>query len=303
MSAGPAFLGDALGPRGRRRVLIASALSGVMLAAAAAWAVNRLADRGQLEARLWSRYLDPGVPGYLWEGLANTLRLALVSMGLALAAGFVLAIGRLARNRILRFAAGAWIEFFRGMPLVLLMLFNLLGAPKLGLDLTPFTAAALALVLYNSAVLAEILRAGILSLEAGQRHAALAVGLSEGQAMRLVIAPQAIRRMVPAMVSQLVTLLKDTSLAAIVTYEELLRRFQLASGATVDLRSTNLQGVVLAAMVFVVVNLCLSLLARRLEVRQRRRYRTGGIAVGGVEELAVLDVAAEAQHPEGRALR
>jgi glutamate transport system permease protein len=148
-------------------------------------------------------------------------------------------------------------------------------------------AATIALALYNSAILAEIFRAGILSLDRGQREAALAVGLSEGQAMRAVILPQAVRRMVPALVSQLVTLLKDTSLAYIATVEELLRRFEFAAKGVTP--SAELQGYLLAAAVYITVCLALSRLARRLEVRQRRRYHAGGIAVTGVEDLTVLD--------------
>jgi glutamate transport system permease protein len=283
------LFGDALGPRGRRRVLVASLVSGVAVAGLVVLCLQRLSDRGQLVAEKWTRFFDPAVLRFLGLGLVRTLRLALLAMALALVIGLALALVRLARSRPLRWTAAAWIELFRGVPLVLLMFFAFLGAPRMGLDLSPFRAACLALVLYNSAVLAEIFRAGILSLERGQREAALGLGLSEGQAMRTVILPQALRRMVPAVVSQLVTLLKDTSLAVIVTYEDLLRRFQLAAKPTkVGQPGAELQAFVLAAAVYISINLCLSLLARRLEVRQRRRYHAGSIAVTGVEELAAL---------------
>jgi glutamate transport system permease protein len=287
------LLADALGPRGRRRALMASVVSGVCLVALLALVLARLADRGQLESGLWTRFFNPAVLRFLGTGLLNTLRLAVGAMVVALIFGLVLALARLARSRAMRWAAVAWIELFRGVPLVLLMLFTYLGAPRLGLNLSAFRAAGLALVLYNSAVLAEIYRAGILSLDRGQREAALGIGLTEGQAMRAVILPQALRRMVPALVSQLVTLLKDTSLALIVAYEELLRRFQLAADSDIGLPSAKLQAFTLAAVVFVAVNLSLSTLARRLEVRQRRRYRAGGIAVSGIEDLTVLDTSPE----------
>lgn len=285
------LLSDTLGPQGRRRAAAASVLAVLALAVLTGLALARFADRGQLEAGLWARFADPGVPRFLLGGLANTIRLAAVSMGLALAAGLFLALGRLARSPVVRTMSAAWVELFRGIPVVLLILFSFLGLPRLGLDLSPFAAAALALTAYNSAVLGEIFRAGILSLDRGQGEAALAVGLTEGQAMRAVILPQAIRRMVPAVVSQLVTLLKDTSLAVVVTYEELLRRFQIAAKQKPP--PSELQAFILAALVFVAVNLALSRLARRLEVRQRRRYRAGAISVTGVEDLTVLDAGSE----------
>ena len=114
--------------------------------------------------------------------------------------------------------AVVWIELFRGLPVILLMFFS-----SLALDVSIFRAVVLGLVLYNTAVIAEILRAGITSLPAGQRESALAIGLTPGQALRLILMPQAVRRMLPSLVSQLVVLLKDTSLGYIVGYVELLR--------------------------------------------------------------------------------
>ena len=125
---------------------------------------------------------------------------------------------------MLRNMAGIFVEFFRGVPLLLLMFFTTIALPKLHIDLSTFWYIVLALVAYNSAILAEIFRAGILSLGRGQTEAAYAVGLTYWQTMRLVLIPQAARRMIPAIVSQLITLLKDTSLGFIVGYEELLRR-------------------------------------------------------------------------------
>lgn len=276
--------GDELGPRGGRRVAIASAVSVVGLGLLGYVAVARLADRGQLEAGLWSRFFDPQVLEFLFTGLRRTLALALQSMALALPLGVMLALARLHRWLPVRLAATVWIEFFRGLPLLLLMIFNVLAVSSFSF----FTAALVALVLYNSAQLAEITRAGILSLHRGQRDAAVSLGLTEGQTMRHVVLPQALRRMAPAIVSQLVTLLKDTTLAAVITYEELLRRFRLAAKGDIGEPEAVLQAFVLAAVVYIVLNLVLSQVARRLEVRQRRRYRATPIAVGGTEDVAVL---------------
>ena len=276
--------GDELGPRGRRRVAIASGISVLGLGLIASVAVARLADKGQLDADLWSRFFKPQVLGFLFTGLRRTLELALQSMILAMPLGVMLALARLHRRLPVRMAATVWVEFFRGVPLLLLMIFNVLAISSFSF----FTAALVALVLYNSAQLAEITRAGILSLHRGQRDAAVSLGMTEGQAMRYVVLPQALRRMAPAIVSQLITLLKDTTLAAVITYEELLRRFRFAAQGDIGEPEAILQAFALAGAVYIALNLVLSLVARRLEVRQRSRYRAEPIAVGGTEDVAVL---------------
>jgi glutamate transport system permease protein len=265
-------------------VLIASVVSAAALTGLLIIAVQRLSERGQLDSERWTRFFKPTVLGFLWDGVYNTLKLALAAMALALAAALLLALLRISRRAPLRWAAASWIEVFRGVPLVLLILFMFVGT-----ELSAYRAALAALALYNSAVLAEIIRAGILSLDRGQSQAALALGLSETQAMRYVVLPQALRRMVPALVSQLITLLKDTSLAAIITYPGLLRHFQIAAKPSeIGQPGADLQGYVLCALVFVAINLCLSQTARRLEVRQRRRYQAGGIGVTGADDLTVV---------------
>jgi glutamate transport system permease protein len=275
-------LADALGPRARRRVLVASILAGAALAGVLAWSIKRLADRGQLAERLWRPLTDADVLRFLWGGLVNTLQAAAVAMALALVLGAFLALGRLSRNIPVRWLAGAWVEFFRAVPLLLLIYFAARGLPKYDVDLSPFAYLVVALVAYNSAVLAEIFRAGILSLDRGQFDAASSVGLTYWQAMATVIVPQAVRRMVPAIVSQLVTLLKDTSLGYVIPYEELLRR----GGNAGVFYGNTLQSLAFVAVVYVTVNFALSTTARRLEDRQRRKYRAGEIRVAGVEELA-----------------
>ena len=281
-------LADALGPRGRRRVLLASILAAVGIAAVVGVGVNRLADNGQLDAERWRPLTEWLVIKFLLLGLWNTVRAAGVAMVLALVIGAVLALGRLARNAPVRWGAGIYVEFFRGFPLLVLILFCVFGLRAQGIDISTYTALVLALTLYNSAVLAEVIRAGILSLDRGQREAADSVGLTYWQGMRHVILPQAIRRMTPALVSQSVTLLKDTSLGFFIQYPELLRRGQVAGQFDRNL----LQSLLAVAVLYIAVNLVLSRVARRLELRQRHRYRAGSIAVAGVEDLAAMDASA-----------
>ena len=277
-------LAEVLGPRGRRRVLVASVVAAVGALAIVAVGVQRFADNGQLDADRWRPLTEWEVQRYLLEGLVNTVKAAAAAMVLALVVGGVMALGRLARNAPVRWLAGVYVEFFRGFPLLLLILFSVFGLRSQGVDISTYRALVLALAVYNSAVLAEIFRAGILSLDRGQSEAAAAVGLTHWQGMRYVVLPQALRRMVPAIVSQMVTLLKDTSLGFFIQYEELLRRGQLSGNFDRNL----LQALIVVAVIYVAVNLVLSRLARRLEVRQRRRLGADRIDVGGIEDLAVL---------------
>lgn len=283
--------GDALGPRARRRVVIASVVSGALIAVALYFVYRRLSDRGQLERFKWEPLTQWAVIKFYLGGLANTAKAALTAMVIALAIGALMALGRLAHNRPARWLAGLYVEFFRGLPLYLLILFSWLGLPKLGVDMSVFWYLVLALAVYNSSILAEIFRAGILSLDRGQGEAASAIGLRYWQAMGLVIIPQAVRRMVPAIVSQLVTLLKDTSLGILLAYEELLRRARI----TYEFFHNPVHAVALVMVIYIAVNSTLSFAATRLEARQRRRYQAGGIAVAGVEDLALADVKATAR--------
>jgi glutamate transport system permease protein len=261
---------DALGPRAKRRILVQSLIGGLVLLALAAFVISRLAAKGQLEGERWEPLTDATLQRRLLvDGLTATLKAAAVAMVLALALGAVLAAGRIARPRWLRSATAVWVEFFRGVPLLLLIFFAFLGGPKFHVTVTVFWAVVIGLTLYNSAVIAEIFRAGILSLPKGQSEAAYAVGLSRSQTLRLVLLPQAVRRMLPALVSQLVTLLKDTSLGFVVAYEELLRVGRLVVEYLGSAYSLPIY--LELAVIYIAINATLSWFARWLDRRTQRR--------------------------------
>lgn len=264
---------------------IVSVLSGVVIALLVVVALMRLSDKGQLDWVKWEPLTRWSVLKFLWGGLVRTLEAAVFAMVLAMAVGGLMALARLARNPLLHFPAVGYVEFFRAMPLLLLIFFTAQFLPKYGINLGVFWYLVIALTAYNSAVLAEIFRSGILSLDRGQSEAAFALGMGYWQAMFSVIVPQAARRMIPAIVSQLVTVLKDTSLGYVIAFEELLRR----SRSTGEFFGNPLQAVAFIALVYIAVNFTLSRLASRLEVRQRRRYGAGAISVSGVEDLAVVE--------------
>ncbi|MGI8983411.1 MAG: amino acid ABC transporter permease [Acidimicrobiales bacterium] len=279
------FLGDVLGPRGRRLTRILTAVSAVVIVGFVVVALTRLGDKGQLDGDKWEPFTQWPVQRFFLEGLRTTIEVSLVSMAGAMTLGAVLALARLSQTRPVRWFTTVFVEFFRGLPLVLLIFFCALGLPAYGVNLSVFWYVALGLIVYNGAVLGEIFRAGILSLDRGQTEAAYSLGMGYWKAMLLVVVPQAARRMIPAIVSQLVTLLKDSSLGAAVAFEEALRRARING----EFFQHPLQSLFVVAVLYIIVNFALSMLARRLEVRQRRRFRAGPIVVPGIEaDLALL---------------
>jgi glutamate transport system permease protein len=265
-----AVLYDVVGPRGRRRIVAGSAVGLLVIAAILVVALGRMAAKGVFEADLWRLLTQANVQRLLARGLAATLRAALLAMALSTAVGALLAVGRLSHRAWLSRPAGAWVELFRGVPLLLLILFVFLGLPAVGVTVSTFWALVLGLTLYNGAVLGEIFRAGILSLPKGQTEAAYAIGLRRGQALRLVLLPQAVRLMLPALVSQLVTLLKDTSLGFVIGYAELLRSGRNAVEFLGGRYSIPIYTAI--AVVYIAVNGSLAFLARWLDRRTRHRY-------------------------------
>lgn len=221
-----AVLFDVPGPKARVRhrgyaVLGVAAVLGLI-----GYVVYKFADAGQFDAGIWEWILYEQIQLELVDALLNTLRAFAASAVLALAFGAIFAAARLSDHAVLRVPATIVVEFFRAVPLVVMIFFFHYGL-ALG---APFYSVVLGLTLYNGSVLAEVFRAGILSLPKGQSEAAYAIGLRKTQVTRLVLLPQALRAMMPAVISQLVVLLKDTALGFLITYEELLRYARYLGG-------------------------------------------------------------------------
>ena len=218
------ILFDVPGPKARARHRVLAVVGAVVVLGLLALVVRGLAnpDNNQLSAEKWSPFLD-GVTwtAYLLPGLANTLRAAGLAVVLSLVVGLALGVGRLAGNRLLRGVCGALVEFLRSVPVLIMMLFvyyfciYVLGV--LG-DASTFIGVVGGLTLYNSAVIAELIRSGVAALPRGQREAGLAVGLGSRQVLASILLPQAITAMLPSLISQLVVILKDTALGYIISY-------------------------------------------------------------------------------------
>jgi His/Glu/Gln/Arg/opine family amino acid ABC transporter permease subunit len=256
----------------------------------------------------WEWLITANNARFILQGFLINLQIALIAMVFSLAVGLALALLRLSQQRFVGVLAGTWIDVFRNLPLIFLILYLALGLPAPWKDAYESAvpgflpealqsglvlAALLGLVLYNSAVLAEIMRAGILSLDRGQREAALALGMTYRQSMRLVILPQGLRRMVPATVSQLITLNKDTTLVSIIAIPEVMRHGRIVNGFNFfgGVEAPILQVFIFIGLLFVIVNLALSRLSRRLELRERRRTGTTLKRVSGLEDQVGLEPA------------
>ncbi|SEK98645.1 amino acid ABC transporter membrane protein 2, PAAT family [Blastococcus sp. DSM 46786] len=287
MSRQESVLYDAQGPKARRRTLIGTGVAVLVLLGLAYLVVQRLAERDQFSMELWGPLINPGNESFeaVWrligEGIRNTLIAAALAMTLSIVLGTVIAVARLSLGRIGRIPLIGFVEVFRGLPVVVLVYFGVRVLDDVGVDLSGLPGGqvlwglVLGLTAYNMVVFAEIVRAGVASLPKGQREAALATGLTPGQTMRIVLLPQAFRTMLPAIISQLVVVLKDTSLVTfIANYDEL-----LSQGESIRRNLDNpIQTFTVIALLYIAINYALGRLAQYVERRQSRARTTGGEA-------------------------
>jgi glutamate transport system permease protein len=213
---------DVPGPRARARNLVIGAATTVAVLAVAGYVVSRFVATEQFSAVRLAQFQYTAVQRELVNGLLATLKAASIAAVLALVFGAFFAAARLSDRAAVRVPATWIVELFRAIPLLILIFFFYYVPLQYHLHLDTLWALVFGLTLYNGAVLAEIFRAGILAVPRGQSEAAYALGLRKSQVMRLILLPQAVRAMLPAIVSQLVVLLKDTALGFIITYPELL---------------------------------------------------------------------------------
>ncbi|WP_082624154.1 amino acid ABC transporter permease [Nocardioides sp. Soil805] len=258
-----AHLYDHPGPAARRRVLVASVLSVLVLVAVLALALRELGQAGQLDADRWTPLLSADIASYLLVGLRGTLQAAAVVAVLSLPLGVLLAVARTSPHRLVRVPAVVFVELFRTVPVLLLIYVMLFALPSYGINPDVLWKLAIPLVLANSAAIAEIVRAGILSLPRGQTEAGLSLGMRRAQVVRAVVLPQSLRHVTPSLVSQLVSLLKDTSLGYVVAFTELLYRAQVLT----SFNRLLIQTYVVVTLMYLVVNGSLSFLAARLRAR------------------------------------
>ncbi len=258
---------DAPGPKARRRHRIYAILFGLLLLAVAAWIVQRFRAEGVMTSQVFNDVFQNRNIRYLWEGLQGTLKAAVLAILASVAFGAIFAVGRLSTHAWIRWPCGVVVEVGRAVPLVVIILavwfawkdtIGVLGSLVVGL------------MLYNGSVLSEVFRAGINAVPKGQSEAAYALGLRKSEVTRIVLMPQAVRIMLPTIVSQCVIVLKDTSLGYIIVYGELVRH---ARQLALSVPDGTLLTLMTAAAIFISINYALSKLAQYLERRLARRPR------------------------------
>ncbi|HMS76197.1 MAG: amino acid ABC transporter permease [Gordonia sp.] len=290
--AGATVLYDAPGPKAQARNRIITVAFLAVIATIAIWVIVTLAGNDQFAGEKWEPFTYWSTwKGYILPGLWRTVAAAIVSIILALILGSVLGIGRLSDHTWVRAVSGTLIEVFRAIPVLILMVFCWFLLAKYGVvpsSQLAFTAVVIGLTLYNGSVIAEIIRSGINSLPNGQTEASKALGLRKGQMMRIILLPQAVTAMLPALVSQMVIALKDSALGYIIGYSEVIR-----SGLLSSARYGNyIPALIVIAIIMILINFGLSSLATYLE----KRLRTGRRKVAAVDPDEV-DIAASENLP------
>jgi glutamate transport system permease protein len=264
---------DAPGPRARVRNHIISAIT-LAVTVLVIWVVySKLQAKGQLDAEKWKPFVSANLwKTYILPGVQGTLTAAAVSIVLALVLGFVLGVGRLSSRNGIRWLSAVIVEFFRAVPVLIMMIFAYFLYAFY--DVFPSKHLALAgvitgLTLYNGAVIAEIVRAGVNALPRGQSEASLALGLTWGQTMRSILLPQAVTSMLPVLISQLVVVLKDTAIGYQITFLEMVRQGTQVGSAY----GNYIPALIVIALLMITVNFALSHFAVWLEGRMRRSRR------------------------------
>lgn len=273
---------DAPGPRGRALTRTFNVIALILFLAFIAYVLVIMHRQGQLEAEKWAALFTARAWEYYFiPGLISTLKAALLSVITSLIFGMAFGYMRLSTSAPVLWFATVVVEFFRAVPVLIMMIFFWLFLGKLALfspQQLPFIAVVIGLTLYNGSVIAELLRSGVKQLPKGQGEAGLAIGLTPGKVLRSILMPQAMVTMLPSLVSQFVVILKDTALGYIISYPELLasaRRFGSGEG-------NILQTLVLAAVMFIVINFALTMLATWLSGFLSSRSSTGVKKADGI---------------------
>lgn len=267
MSGSSSVLYDVPGPRAKVRNQVLGVLAGLGLLGLLWYVYRSLEEANQFTAEMWDPFLYKNVQQRLFDGLLTTLKVFATSAVLSLVLGALLAVGRLSDHLPVRAVCTAVVQFFRAMPL-LIMIFALYQSL---FTKDPFWGLVVGLTLYNGSVQAEIIRSGITAVPRGQGEAAFALGLRKTQVMSIVLVPQAVRSMLPAIIGQLVVTLKDTSLGLIISYPELLYVGKwIATNTPTPDGYPYIPVTIIMAVMYITLCLLLTALAKWLEGRSRR---------------------------------
>jgi glutamate transport system permease protein len=275
---------DKPGPKARSRYRIVGVFAALVILGLVGFVVLRFAQSGQFDAKKWQVFSFPLVQQTIAQSVGATLSAFATAAVLSLVLGVFLAFGRLSDRKWISMPCYGFTELFRAVPLLILMMIFYYGLPAVGVQgITPFTAVVAGLVLYNGSVLAEVFRAGIESLPRGQSEAGYAIGLPKSAVMTSILLPQAVRSMLPVIISQLVVILKDTALGFIVTYNEILFQAKYF-GSQIQYGSPIIPAAIVAGVLYIGMCLILAAFAKWLEKRLSRKPGAAVIPAAAVPQ-------------------
>lgn len=253
------------GPKARGRIRIATAISIVLIALLIIAIIHRFYVTGQLDAKHWSFFVKGTTWVFLGKGLVGTIEAAAMAGLLAFTAGFFLMLARISRFRILRGISTALIEFTRGVPTLLFIYFFFLVVPQFGIKMDAFWKISIPVAISACGIVAEVLRSGVNAVPKGQTEAAVSLGMRNGSVFRKVVFPQALRYVIPALIAELVIVVKDTTFAYVVNFPDLMQNAKVLISNYDALLSVYL----VAAVIYILINYLLNRLSDAIASRQK----------------------------------
>lgn len=248
---------EAPGPRTRRRIVVGTAISCVLLVALVWWVVWQFYVHGQLDPKYWTFWTRATTWAFMGQGFLGTIEVAVVAGLIGFFLGLLLMLGRISKLKVLSGICHVVTDLFRSLPSLLLIYFFFLVVPTYGIKMSAFWMITLPVGLAASGVLAEVFRAGMNAVPKGQTEAALALGMSDLKITWKIVLPQALRIVIPSLISQLVVVVKDTSVAYVVSYPDLMQNARVLISNYDALLSTYL----IVGLIYILVNYGLNQLA------------------------------------------
>lgn len=261
---------EAPGPKTRRLVTTVTVISLAALAVGIAAVIRRFYEAGQLDGKYWALFAKYTTWRYMGKGLVGTLRAALTAGVLAFVLAFFMMLARISRIKVLRAVGTALVEFTRGVPTLLFIYFFFLVVPQLGIKISAFMKITLPVAISASGIVAEVLRSGVNAVPRGQREAAMSLGMRDSSVFLKVVFPQAIRYVIPALISELVIVVKDTTFAYVVSFPDLMQNAKVLISNYDSLLAVYL----VVAVIYILINY---LLNRASDLAAKRMHQTKGV--------------------------
>lgn len=258
---------EAPGPRTHRRMVVGTIVSALVVLWLVYLVWHQFYVTGQFAPRYWSFFAQWPTWRFLIDGFRGTIAVAVTAGVISLVLGMLLMLGRVSENRALSAACRVVIDFFRGVPSLLLIYFFFLIVPQYGIKMPSFWMLTLPVALAAAGVLAEVFRAGVNAVPKGQVEAAYSLGLTRGKVMRRIVLPQAIHYVIPSLISQLVVVVKDTTVAYVVSYPDLMQNARVLITSYDSLVSVYFVVAIIYILINYAINQASAYVSRRMGVK------------------------------------